>query len=100
LNLNLKNKYPDIFNAVYDSVTDFTDLPDEVISKIAYRAGTVACEAHERELTKEKSMSDDLKDLVTSTDVPSISKQEMRKTHANQHQQAKKITGKAKKTKK
>lgn len=30
-------------------------------------------------------MSDDLQDLVTSNDLPMMTKQEMRKTHANQH---------------
>jgi len=33
-------------------------------------------------------MSDDLKDLVTKEDIPTMTKQEMRKTHENQHKQA------------
>jgi hypothetical protein len=33
-------------------------------------------------------MSDDLKDLMTKNDMPMMTKQEMRKTHENQHKQA------------
>jgi hypothetical protein len=43
-------------------------------------------------------MSDDLKDLVISSDLPVITKQEMRKTHKNQREQAETIT-KSKKNK-
>jgi hypothetical protein len=45
-------------------------------------------------------MSDDLQDLVTKEDMPMMTKQEMRKTHENQHKQVGVLFKKGKKVKK
>jgi hypothetical protein len=45
-------------------------------------------------------MSDDLKDLVTKEDMPMMTKEEMRKTHENQHMMAGMMYKNGKKVKK